>query len=96
MENIILHSYSPTSEEKKYCKRVLAEIEDQIPSRYASLVQLRLKQAGINLDTEYIYLVRIGRKYNRLVVDTLKDITRPARTPKKVKDIKKYLLSHIR
>lgn len=89
-------SYSPTPEEKKYCKRVLAEIEDQIPARYTSLVQRRLEKQGVTLDNEYIYLVRIGRKYNRQVVDILKEITRPAVIPKKVSNMKAYLLNHIR
>lgn len=96
MEKTNKFSYSPTPEEKKYCKRVLAEIEDQIPMRYASLVQNKLEKEGINLATDYIYLVRIGRKYNKLVVDTLQDITRPARVPKKVEDLKKYLINHVR
>lgn len=77
-ENKFRHFH--TKEEKQYCKSVLAEIEIQLPHYYAIAVKCELKRKGItNIPERYIQEVRNGLKYNRVVVDTLKAITEPAK-----------------
>lgn len=91
------YPYCHTEEEKQYCLNALIEIDRQIPKRYASLVQLKLQEQGINdYDTVYIQRVRNRQAFNRHVVEAFQAITRIPRIPKVLKrDPRAYLLNKV-
>ena len=72
----VMEKYSPTSEEREWCRHTVLRITDQLPKQYSAVTQARLKKQGIEVSRRYICDCKNLLRHDIRVVKVFEDLAR--------------------
>lgn len=71
-----MEKFSPTPEEREWCRHTVISIANQLPKQYSAVTQARLKKQGVEVSRRYICDCKNLLRHDIRVVRVLEDLAR--------------------